>query len=76
MTLKTCRILSTYPTFISFYSILFLIFPKMRYSFVVTTLTATAVSGHGVIRTIEGANGVSMPGLTGKNSLASPGRMF
>lgn len=36
----------------------------MRYSFVVTTLTATAVSGHGVIRTIEGANGVSMPGLT------------
>ncbi|KAG5925040.1 hypothetical protein E4U42_004491 [Claviceps africana] len=36
----------------------------MRYSIVFTALAATSVSGHGLIRTIEGANGVSMPGLT------------
>lgn len=38
----------------------------MRYSVVFTALAATTVSGHGLIRSIEGANGVSMPGLTGE----------
>ncbi|KAG6018458.1 hypothetical protein E4U41_003884 [Claviceps citrina] len=36
----------------------------MRYSIVFTALAATTVSGHGLIRSVEGANGVSMPGLT------------
>ncbi|KAG5928980.1 hypothetical protein E4U53_002546 [Claviceps sorghi] len=36
----------------------------MRHSIVFTALAATSVSGHGLIRTIEGANGVTMPGLT------------
>lgn len=36
----------------------------MRYSVAFTALAATVVSGHGLIRTVEGANGVSMPGLT------------
>lgn len=38
----------------------------MRYSIVFTAMAATTVSGHGLIRSIEGANGVTMPGLTGK----------
>lgn len=40
----------------------------MRYSILFTSLAATTVSGHGLIRTCEGANGVTMPGLTGKSS--------
>ncbi|KAG5970660.1 hypothetical protein E4U55_001519 [Claviceps digitariae] len=36
----------------------------MRSSIVFTALAATTVSGHGLIRSCEGANGVSMPGLT------------
>lgn len=30
---------------------------------------ATGASAHGVIRVIYGANGVQMPGLTGKSAL-------
>ncbi|KAG5990649.1 hypothetical protein E4U43_004224 [Claviceps pusilla] len=36
----------------------------MRYSILFTSLAATTVSGHGLIRTCEGRNGVTMPGLT------------
>ncbi|KAK9437198.1 hypothetical protein VB005_08181 [Metarhizium brunneum] len=36
----------------------------MRYSIVFAASLAARVSGHGLIRSIEGANGVSMPGLT------------
>lgn len=36
----------------------------MRYAFVSSALIASA-SAHGVITSIEGANGVSMPGLSG-----------
>ncbi|TWU78833.1 hypothetical protein ED733_007442 [Metarhizium rileyi] len=35
----------------------------MRYSIIFTAAAATTVSGHGVIRSIVGANGVTMPGL-------------
>ncbi|KIE02669.1 cell surface protein (Mas1), partial [Metarhizium majus ARSEF 297] len=35
----------------------------MRYSIVFTAVAATTVSGHGIIRSIAGANGVIMPGL-------------
>ncbi|KAK9446061.1 cell surface protein (Mas1) [Metarhizium brunneum] len=35
----------------------------MRYSIVFAAVAATTVSGHGVIRSIAGANGVIMPGL-------------
>lgn len=36
----------------------------MRYSFVSAALIATA-SGHGVITAVQGANNVTMPGLSG-----------
>ncbi|KAG8417613.1 hypothetical protein J3458_005107 [Metarhizium acridum] len=36
----------------------------MRYSIVFTAVAATTVSGHGIIRSITGANGVIMPGLS------------
>lgn len=39
----------------------------MRYSIVFAASLAARVSGHGLIRSIEGANGVSMPGLTGES---------
>jgi hypothetical protein len=39
---------------------------KMRYAFVASALVASA-SAHGLVTSIEGANGVSMPGLSGKS---------
>lgn len=39
----------------------------MRFQFVSAGLIATTAA-HGVVRTIEGANGVSMPGLSGMDS--------
>lgn len=38
---------------------------KMRYAIVASALVAGA-SAHGLVTSIEGANGVSMPGLSGK----------
>lgn len=39
----------------------------MRYAFVSAALVAT-VAAHGVVTSVEGANGVSMPGLSGKQT--------
>ncbi|KAG5934221.1 hypothetical protein E4U59_006355 [Claviceps monticola] len=36
----------------------------MRYSLILSAVAATTVSGHALIRSIEGANNVTMPGLT------------
>ena len=36
----------------------------MRYSFLLSASLATYVSAHGVVVSMNGANGVTMPGLT------------
>lgn len=36
----------------------------MRYSFIISASLATYVSAHGVVVSMNGANGVTMPGLT------------
>ena len=38
----------------------------MRYSFVAVAAMAAQASAHGVITAVQGANGVTMPGLSGK----------
>jgi hypothetical protein len=38
----------------------------MRYSMVFIAAIAATVQAHGVITEIQGANGVNMPGLSGK----------
>lgn len=38
----------------------------MRYSLAILAAIAAHVSAHGVITEIQGANGVNMPGLSGK----------
>jgi hypothetical protein len=43
----------------------------MRYSFLALTAIAAQVSAHGVITSIQGANGVDMPGLSGNYPLSS-----
>jgi hypothetical protein len=39
----------------------------MRYSFAIIAAVAAHTSAHGVITSIQGANGVTMPGLSGKH---------
>jgi hypothetical protein len=38
----------------------------MRYSIAFTAALAASVQAHGVITAVQGANGVTMPGLSGK----------
>lgn len=38
----------------------------MRYSITFIAAVASTVSAHGVLTEIQGANGVNMPGLSGK----------
>lgn len=40
--------------------------------FFTVSLLATAVSAHGVVLSVEGANGVSMPGLSSKHLTQFP----
>ncbi len=46
-------------------TLIYIIFINMRYTIVSSALAAGAAA-HGVLRSVEGANGVSMPGLCGK----------
>ncbi len=39
----------------------------MRYSLAVVATIAASVQAHGVITQVQGANGVTMPGLSGKH---------
>lgn len=41
----------------------------MRYSLAAIAALTASVSAHGVITQIQGANGVTMPGLSGKHLL-------
>jgi hypothetical protein len=43
----------------------------MRYSFAIIAAVAAHTSAHGVITSIQGANGVTMPGLSGKHLIYS-----
>lgn len=38
----------------------------MQYSLIAITAFAAAANAHGVITAVQGANGVTMPGLSGK----------
>lgn len=57
---------SPYYTFIQVDPFIYLTFSyiKMRYSIILSASLATYVSGHGLVVSMNGANGVTMPGLS------------
>lgn len=44
----------------------------MRYSLAFVAALSASVSAHGVITEVQGANGVTMPGLSGKSRWFAP----